>query len=233
MSVFRHRFIRPALLVAAASVLGLGLVACGGGEEAPVPSTTVSGPETTPSTPESTPESESPSPTEPESGSESTTPERESGTTRQTSEGKLDESVAEVAENFASLAPASLFAQFDSCNPSGLADSWQCSGSEVGQFQFFSSSAKAASTTQLLTELRSSRVVEDTGDRVVGWSTLGTTAVITVVDNDRGLVMQQMISSDREDPEDLIYELGLSEAPAATTTASSQDFPRDRVIDRA
>lgn len=224
MSVFRHRFTRPALMVAAASVLGLGLVACGGEEEAPAPSSTVS-------TPEHTSEPESPSTTESEP--ETSTSERESTTTQQTSEGKLDESVAEVAENFASLAPASLFAQFDSCSPSGLADSWQCSGSAVGQFQFFSSSAKAASTTQLLTELRSSRVVEDTGDRVVGWSTLGTTAVITVVDNDRGLVMQQMISSDREDPEDLIYELGLSEAPAATSTTTSQSSSRDRVIDRA
>ncbi len=62
----------------------------------------------------------------------------------------------------------------------------------------------------MLTELRSSQVIEDDGDRVVGWSTLGTTAVITVVDNKEGMVMQQMISSDQEDPEEKIKELGLA-----------------------
>ena len=44
----------------------------------------------------------------------------------------------------------------------------------------------------------------------MGWSTLGTTAVITVVDNKEGMVMQQMISSDQEDPEEKIKELGLA-----------------------
>ena len=71
-------------------------------------------------------------------------------------------------------------------------------------------SSKAKQTTQVLTELRSSQVIEDDGDRVVGWSTLGTTAVITVVDNKEGMVMQQMISSDQEDPEEKIKELGLA-----------------------
>ena len=91
--------------------------------------------------------------------------------------------------------------------------SYDCSGPEIGQFQFFDSDSKAASTTQLLTELRSSRVVEDSGDRVVGWSTLGTSAIITVVDNREGLVMQQLISSDQEDPRQRIYELGLAKKP--------------------
>ena len=65
-------------------------------------------------------------------------------------------------------------------------------------------------TTQLLTELRSSRVVEDNGDRVVGWSTLGTSAIITVVDNEAGQVMQQLTSTDQDDPRQRIYDLGLA-----------------------
>ena len=89
--------------------------------------------------------------------------------------------------------------------------SYDCSGPEIGQFQFFDSESKAASTTQLLTELRSSRLVEDKGDRVVGWSVLGTSAIITVVDNEAGQVMQQLISTDQEDPRKRIYELGLAD----------------------
>ncbi|WIM68311.1 hypothetical protein QP027_02600 [Corynebacterium breve] len=123
---------------------------------------------------------------------------------------KQSKLVDEVSEKFSSLAPESLFEQFDACTETALKGSYDCSGPEVGQFQFFDSTSKAASTTQLLTELRSSRVVEDTGRTVVGWSTLGTTAVITVVDNELGLVMQQMVSSDQEDPEEKIYELGLA-----------------------
>ena len=88
--------------------------------------------------------------------------------------------------------------------------SFDCSGDEIGQFQFFDSESKAASTTQLLTELRSSRVVEDNGDRIVGWSTLGTSAIITVVDNRAGQVLQQLVSSDQEDPRQRIYDLGLA-----------------------
>ena len=61
-------------------------------------------------------------------------------------------------------------------------------------------------------ELRSSKVVEDKGSRVVGWSTLGSTAIITLVDNDEGLVMQQMTSLDQEDPEKRLEELGLVKA---------------------
>ena len=61
----------------------------------------------------------------------------------------------------------------------------------------------------MLTELRSSTVLEDSGDRVVGWSTLGSTAVLTVVENNEGLVVQQMLSTDQEDPEDRLIELGL------------------------
>lgn len=124
---------------------------------------------------------------------------------------ELNKDVEPAYEIFAALAGEELFARFSSCDPTGIEDSFNCSGPEVGQFQFFKSEAKAAQTTQVLTELRSSRVVEDTGDRVVGWSTLGTTAVLTVVDNKEGLVMQQMISTDQEDPEKKLRELGLVE----------------------
>ena len=123
---------------------------------------------------------------------------------------KLEKSVAKAYDIFAPVAPKELFALFDRCDSTGGDDSYNCSGPEVGQFQFFRSHSKAKQTTQVLTELRSSQVIEDDGDRVVGWSTLGTTAVITVVDNKEGMVMQQMISSDQEDPEEKIKELGLA-----------------------
>lgn len=124
---------------------------------------------------------------------------------------KLEKSVAKAYDIFAPVAPKELFALFDRCDSTGGDDSYNCSGPEVGQFQFFRSHSKAKQTTQVLTELRSSQVIEDDGDRVVGWSTLGTTAVITVVDNKEGMVMQQMISSDQEDPEEKIKELGLAD----------------------
>ena len=120
------------------------------------------------------------------------------------------EALEEVRERFATLAPEEFFDQFDDCAAGGLSGSFDCSGEGIGQFQFFDSDSKAASTTQLLTELRSSRVVEDNGDRVVGWSTLGTSAIITVVDNEAGQVMQQLISTDQEDPRQRIYDLGLA-----------------------
>ena len=123
---------------------------------------------------------------------------------------KMEKSVAKAYDIFAPVAPKELFALFDRCDSTGGDDSYNCSGPEVGQFQFFRSHSKAKQTTQVLTELRSSQVIEDAGDRVVGWSTLGTTAVITVVDNKEGMVMQQMISSDQEDPEEKIKELGLA-----------------------
>ena len=91
----------------------------------------------------------------------------------------------------------------------GNENNYNCSGPEVGQIQFSKSSNRATQTTQVLTELRSSTVLEDSGDRVVGWSTLGSTAVLTVVDNNEGLVVQQMLSTDQEDPEDRLIELGL------------------------
>ena len=120
------------------------------------------------------------------------------------------DALAEVRERFSTLAPEEFFDQFDDCAAGGLSGSFDCSGEGIGQFQFFDSDSKAASTTQLLTELRSSRVVEDNGDRVVGWSTLGTSAIITVVDNEAGQVMQQLISTEQDDPRQRIYELGLA-----------------------
>ena len=144
------------------------------------------------------------------------TTERSSSATESTSTSSSaksrDENVlGDVRDRFSTLAPPEFFDQFDSCVAGGLSGSFDCSGDGIGQFQFFDSDSKAASTTQLLTELRSSRVVEDNGDRVVGWSTLGTSAIITVVDNREGQVMQQLISTDQEDPRQRIYDLGLAE----------------------
>lgn len=207
------RLPRPARLPAALSavLLSVGLTACTSGDS-PEPTPTET---TQDSSPTATPAS-TPSPLSTEVATSPTTP-RASAASTVTSASKrgLPEDVSEVQEIFGSVAPTSLFEEFASCNASGLDNAWECSGREVGQFQFFESMSKAASTTQLITELRSSRVVEDTGRKVVGWSTLGTTAVITVVDNDQGLVMQQMVSSDRVDPEERIYELGLAEPPAS------------------
>lgn len=127
-----------------------------------------------------------------------------------TSKPRMTKDVEAAYKAFSSLAPVELFEQFETCDPSGVEDSFACNGPEVGQFQFFDNASKATSTTQLLTELRSSRVVEDSGSKVVGWTTIGTMSIITVVDNDQGLVLQQMVSSDKIDPEERIYELGLS-----------------------
>lgn len=194
---------RKSLLVAA---VALSLVGCSPKQPAPEPA-----PEPAPAT---TTSAESPR-TSATSDNPSTTPERTA-----TTAGREVSTVRKVAEMYGSLAPAEFFQKFESCAPNGIPDSSACTGPEVGQFQFFKGDAKAASTTQLLTELRSSRVVEDTGDRVVGWSTLGTTAVITVVDNKKGLTMQQMVSSDKQDPLARIVELGLA-SPKATESATA------------
>ena len=206
---------------AAALLLGVGVstAACSSDDAAPADApveTTAAGAETTApaadtaeetstvsssSTIESSAES---SAAESSEASEGASASKEPGTE------KLEKSVAKAYDIFAPVAPEELFALFDRCDSTGGDDSYNCSGPEVGQFQFFRSHSKAKQTTQVLTELRSSQVIEDDGDRVVGWSTLGTTAVITVVDNKEGMVMQQMISSDQEDPEEKIKELGLA-----------------------
>ncbi|WP_296087848.1 beta-N-acetylglucosaminidase [uncultured Corynebacterium sp.] len=199
----------------AAALLGLSVAAasCSSGADAPddapvettsVATTTASenDEESAASSTESSTESESAAKDEDEASEESTTREPSASS-------ELDKSVAKVYDVYKSLAPKDLFAQFERCDSTGGDSSYNCSGPKVGQFQFFKSHSKASQTTQVLTELRSSHAIEDDGDRVVGWSTLGTTAVITVVDNKEGLVMQQMISSDQVDPEEKIKELGL------------------------
>ena len=145
------------------------------------------------------------------SSTTSSTRATESTSTSSSAKSRDENVLGDVRDRFSTLAPPEFFDQFDSCVAGGLSGSFDCSGDGIGQFQFFDSDSKAASTTQLLTELRSSRVVEDNGDRVVGWSTLGTSALITVVDNREGQVMQQLISTDQEDPRQRIYDLGLAE----------------------
>lgn len=204
--------------VAATALLSCGLAACttdGDGGEGTAPATEATATTTT--------ETSSAEETPATSSAEST--EETSSAAASSSRNGMPRDVNDAYELFGSLAPISLFREFDSCNPSGIDKAYECSGREIGQFQFFDSMAKAASTTQLLTELRSSRVVEDTGSRVVGWSTLGTTAVITVVDNDKGLVMQQMVSSDQVDPEQKITELGLVSEPVESSAAAEPSEP--------
>lgn len=140
------------------------------------------------------------------------------GASTSKSSNKEEQALREVAEQFSTLAPAEFFERLDTCTSTGIAGSYDCSGEGIGQFQFFASDSKAASTAQLLTELRSSRVVEDSGARIVGWSTLGTSAIITVVDVDKGQVLQQLTSSDQGDPRERIYELGLAEQVDSVST---------------
>ena len=221
-------------IIAVATAAALTLTACSNDSDSEDPDTRapeITSTETPPSEPEQTE-------TEPDAGAETDTStvtstrsetastSASSGTSTKSSSkktaagtadatstsGKKQETDAleEVRERFSTLAPEEFFDQFDDCAAGGLSGSFDCSGEGVGQFQFFDSDSKAASTTQLLTELRSSRVVEDNGDRVVGWSTLGTSAIITVVDNEAGQVMQQLISTDQDDPRQRIYDLGLA-----------------------
>ena len=218
---------RSARIAAACVAATCVLTACGNKEEAPAPQA----PETTASTgktpaketsssaaptTEESAESSTKSATSEAAESESTDPsasETESESANESGSAKTDKKLAKPVEEayktFGELIPVEIFQQFDRCDPNGVEDSYNCSGSEVGQFQFFKNKSKAAQTTQVLTELRSSRVIKDEGDRVVGWSMLGNTAILTVVDNKKGLVMQQMISTDQDDPEDRLKELGL------------------------
>ena len=207
---------------AAALLLGVGVstAACSSDDaapaDAPVETTTAGAESTSPesdTTGETSTASSSPSTVESSaesSAAESSEASEGASASKEPGTKKLEKSVAKAYDIFAPVAPKELFALFDRCDSTGGYDSYNCSGPEVGQFQFFRSHSKAKQTTQVLTELRSSQVIEDDGDRVVGWSTLGTTAVITVVDNKEGMVMQQMISSDQEDPEEKIKELGLA-----------------------
>lgn len=151
-------------------------------------------------------------------GSSSTGAAAVTGASTSNSSNKEEQALREVAEQFSTLAPAEFFDKLDACTSTGIAGSYDCSGEGIGQFQFFASDSKAASTAQLLTELRSSRVVEDSGARIVGWSTLGTSAIITVVDVDKGQVLQQLTSSDQGDPRERIYELGLAEQVGTVST---------------
>ena len=206
---------------AAALLLGVGVstAACSSDDAAPADApveTTTAGTETTAAaanTAEETSTASSSSTIESSaesSAAESSEASEGASASKEPGTEKLEKSVAKAYDIFAPVAPKELFALFDRCDSTGGDDSYNCSGPEVGQFQFFRSHSKAKQTTQVLTELRSSQVIEDDGDRVVGWSTLGTTAVITVVDNKEGMVMQQMISSDQEDPEEKIKALGLA-----------------------
>lgn len=205
----------PVRATAAALLLGVGVSAagCSSDETAPADApveTTAAETESATTSAETAAVSSTESSAESSVESSTEAASEEASASKKPNSEKLEKSVAKAYEIFSPVAPQELFAHFDRCDSTGGDDSYNCSGPKVGQFQFFRSHSKAKQTTQVLTELRSSQVIEDSGDRVVGWSTLGTTAVITVVDNKEGMVMQQMISSDQEDPEEKIKELGLA-----------------------
>ncbi len=178
------------------------------GSNAPAPTETAATATTTAPPSGEDKASESPSPTS--SAAESS--QASAAASSSARAGDMPEDVAEAYAAFHTLAPKSLFEDFESCEAGGMQGSYNCTGPKAGQWQLSDSTAKAAQSTQVLTELRSSKVVEDKGSRVVGWSTLGSTAIITLVDNDEGLVMQQMTSLDQEDPEKRLQELDLIKA---------------------
>lgn len=204
---FPRTFVRRACVPVALS-LALGLSACSSDEEQPPEPTTESSeaPETTESS-EPTTSTEEPEPATEDSATETTS------SSRWLSGGGADK-LEEVKETFASLAPESLFDDLDTCTETSLRRSYDCSGKEIGQFQFFESEAMAKDTANVLEGLKSSTIVEETENKLVGWSMIGRTAVITVVDVEEGKVLQQMMSSEMEDPRDRIYELGLAEKSA-------------------
>ncbi|WKD61768.1 hypothetical protein CCICO_08800 [Corynebacterium ciconiae DSM 44920] len=142
-----------------------------------------------------------------------------------------DASIAEAYDIYGDLAPRELFEQLNDCQPNGLPNSKTCTGPKVGTFQFMSSKTKAVSVMQALTEFSNSQVVEKSEDRVVGWSIMGTTAIVTVVNKDKGLLLQQMVSTDDVDPEERIYELGLAQQPEqsqAETSETNKDNSEDK-----
>lgn len=228
---------RHLTIPATAAAVALTLSACGNDAEDPEPassttsaasssaSTTTTAPTTTSAT-ESATSSATTSATASASASASSSTSKSTATSTTSMAKEENSTLDEVAEHFATLAPASFFAQLDECTEGGFDGAYNCSGREIGQFQFFDSESKAASTTQLLTQLRSSRVVEDENDRIVGWSVLANSAIITVVDNKTGQVMQQLISTDDVDPRTRIYELGLAqqtgEVPTPGTTTATK-----------
>ncbi|OIR46261.1 hypothetical protein BJP07_01120 [Corynebacterium sp. NML130628] len=216
--VWRRRVGTPAVLAMALVVA----TACGSKEEPSEEPTTTVAPAT------SSESTQSPSPSESETTKATETTEGTSTSTTSTAK-KDDNGVAEVAKQFSTLAPPEFFEKLDSCTPTGLPDAFDCSSSEMGQFQFMESESVATTSTQVLTELRSSEVVEDTGRFVVGWSTVGSSAVVTVIDNDKGQIMKQLLTMDREGPREHIYKLGLAKrpegatAPAEATTSTESD----------
>lgn len=208
-NVWRRRVGTPAVLAMALVVA----TACGGKDDPSEEPTTTEAPTTS-----SAETSAAPSPSESEAtkATEATT---EGTSTSTTSTAKKDDNgVAEVAKQFSTLAPPEFFEKLDSCTPTGLPGAFDCSSSEMGQFQFMESESVATTSTQVLTELRSSEVVEDTGRFVVGWSTVGSSAVVTVIDNDKGQIMKQLLTMDREGPREHIYKLGLAKRPEGATT---------------
>lgn len=165
--------------------------------------------------------SEEPAPAEPTT--QDTAAPAEETTPTSKNKRRDPEMVDEVRERFSTLAPASLFDALDTCTETSLKGSFECNGAEVGSFQFFESESMAEDTADVLTGLVSSRVVSETEDKVVGWSMLGKTALITVVDTDKGQVLQQMISSEQDDPEQHIYKLGLAEDDGSGVTTPTPE----------
>lgn len=217
-------------LGAGLSILALAgtLSACGQlrDRNEPPPGRTTAAAEPSESPTESSTATPSPTISDISTSSSSSTPTSTTSTSSTTSAKALPKDVEKVAELYKTIAPREFFEGLESCGSGGKKDSYLCSGHD-GQFQFDHSDSRAASTTQALTELRNSRVVEDTGSRIVGYSAIASTTVITVIDNDRGLIMQEMLTSDKTDPETRIRELGLVKEDEDTPSSSAKSKDED------
>lgn len=236
-----RRLSRFAAAAASVALLSAALVACtdegdNGGEDAPSTTTVAPAEETTPVTPTDTTTTVTTTPDDDADGDDADA-DAEATSSRQSrnaNNSDMPEDVRAVAEMFSTLAPMSLFESFESCSSIGR-DTYGCTGAETGQIQFFDSPAKAATQTEVITGLRSARVVKDTGDHVVGWSVTGGTAVISAIDNERGHVLQFMVSPEQVEPDDVIRELGLinpdqegaDEAEPSTTRGNDSDADSD------
>lgn len=169
-----------------------------------------------------TPREQEADPTPTTEVSEATVTETVEGSQEETSTTEEeDPTVAEVREKFANLAPDSLFDEFKSCSVSRK-EYYECSGPNVGQFQFFDSDSKAASTAQLLGASRNAKIIEEDGDKIVGWISLADSAVLSVVDTKDGKVLQQLMQTDREDPKERLYSLGLASTNSEEASESSE-----------
>lgn len=140
---------------------------------------------------------------------------------------------ARLADLFAPLTSGAFFDTMDTCEELAKEKTWQCQSNSLGQFQLTNSRTEARTQYSTLTQLNGAEIIVDDGARLVGWSTLGSNAIITAVDTDDELVIKQLVDSGETDPERRIVEAGLATeeeladaADRAPTPSNSAPRPR-------